>query len=407
MGVQNLLPLLAPVSSRVNLQSLKGKKVAVDGFVWLHRGAFGCAKELVNNPSTTKILSFLMKRLNRLLENGITPVIVFDGQQLPQKAKTNEKRRKERKEALELALEYEKRNMSRESYQCYERAVEINSYTVYTWIKQLKKFNIEYIVAPYEADAEMAYLARTGYVDYVLTEDSDLIVYQTPCTLFKLDDLNQVTMIRYDAVLNHLNLTKEEFILFCCLAGCDYIDHIPRLGIQTSLKYVSKFKTIEKVLEEIQKSPKFEVPDNYLESLKQAVLTFMAQKIYDPVDKKIKNLIPIENSPPFLGPPIPEDILNDLISGEIDTRTYAKISQTNEVKVISSSPYFRKSESQNVNENALKISDEKTESKSFKNSFCQSQDLKFQQQKQSMSSQESQPMLRRPDLRSYYQVSKK
>ena len=56
MGVQNLLPLLAPVSSRVNLQSLKGKKVAVDGFVWLHRGAFGCAKELVNNPSTTKIL---------------------------------------------------------------------------------------------------------------------------------------------------------------------------------------------------------------------------------------------------------------------------------------------------------------------------------------------------------------
>lgn len=38
---------------------------------------------------------------------------------------------------------------------------------------------VEVIVAPYEADAQMAYLANTGYVDAVITEDSDLLVYQT------------------------------------------------------------------------------------------------------------------------------------------------------------------------------------------------------------------------------------
>ena len=36
---------------------------------------------------------------------------------------------------------------------------------------------IPYIVAPYEADAQMAFLILNGYADFVITEDSDLLVY--------------------------------------------------------------------------------------------------------------------------------------------------------------------------------------------------------------------------------------
>lgn len=32
-------------------------------------------------------------------------------------------------------------------------------------------------VAPYEADAQLAYLAQQDFVDLVITEDSDLILY--------------------------------------------------------------------------------------------------------------------------------------------------------------------------------------------------------------------------------------
>ncbi len=39
---------------------------------------------------------------------------------------------------------------------------------------------MEYIVAPYEADAQMAFLALHGHVDLVITEDSDLIPYGCP-----------------------------------------------------------------------------------------------------------------------------------------------------------------------------------------------------------------------------------
>jgi len=48
----------------------------------------------------------------------------------------------------------------------------------------LRQENVEYVVAPYEADAQMAFLARNGHVDLVITEDSDLIAYACPQVLF-------------------------------------------------------------------------------------------------------------------------------------------------------------------------------------------------------------------------------
>lgn len=44
--------------------------------------------------------------------------------------------------------------------------------------KQACKANgVEIVVAPYEADAQLAYLAKIGKVHAVITEDSDLLLY--------------------------------------------------------------------------------------------------------------------------------------------------------------------------------------------------------------------------------------
>jgi len=50
---------------------------------------------------------------------------------------------------------------------------------VFLW-KILKQENVQYIVAPYEADAQMTFLAISGQVDVVITEDSDLIPFGCP-----------------------------------------------------------------------------------------------------------------------------------------------------------------------------------------------------------------------------------
>ena len=46
---------------------------------------------------------------------------------------------------------------------------------------------IRYLVVPYEADAQMAYLAKHNIVDAVVTNDSDLIPFGVQRIIFKLD----------------------------------------------------------------------------------------------------------------------------------------------------------------------------------------------------------------------------
>jgi exonuclease-1 len=49
----------------------------------------------------------------------------------------------------------------------------------------LKVRQILYVVAPYEADAQLAYLAQNGFVDGVISEDSDCLVFQCGIVLYK------------------------------------------------------------------------------------------------------------------------------------------------------------------------------------------------------------------------------
>ncbi|ETO28260.1 hypothetical protein RFI_08871 [Reticulomyxa filosa] len=43
--------------------------------------------------------------------------------------------------------------------------------------KELKQLKVEFVVAPYEADAQLAYLYHTKQISAVISEDSDLLVF--------------------------------------------------------------------------------------------------------------------------------------------------------------------------------------------------------------------------------------
>lgn len=47
--------------------------------------------------------------------------------------------------------------------------------------------NVQYVVAPYEADAQLTYLIQQDLVDGVITEDSDCLPFGCHTVLFKLD----------------------------------------------------------------------------------------------------------------------------------------------------------------------------------------------------------------------------
>ena len=43
------------------------------------------------------------------------------------------------------------------------------------------------IAAPYEADVQFAYLDRINFIDYVMTEDPDLLEYRSRRILYKFN----------------------------------------------------------------------------------------------------------------------------------------------------------------------------------------------------------------------------
>ena len=45
------------------------------------------------------------------------------------------------------------------------------------WLQACRGKDVDCIVAPYEADAQLAYLMKIGITQFTITEDSDLLVY--------------------------------------------------------------------------------------------------------------------------------------------------------------------------------------------------------------------------------------
>ena len=59
----------------------------------------------------------------------------------------------------------------------YQKSYEITPLLAAKLINVLKDMKIECIVAPYEADAQLAYLSINNYVDVVFSEDSDMLAF--------------------------------------------------------------------------------------------------------------------------------------------------------------------------------------------------------------------------------------
>lgn len=105
MGISGLLPLLKEIQVPRKIEDFRGKRcalglsgadnrLAVDAYVWLHKGAFGCAEDLMKGRKTTRFVDYAMHRVAMLRHWGITPYVVFDGGPLPAKRGTEDSRAK-------------------------------------------------------------------------------------------------------------------------------------------------------------------------------------------------------------------------------------------------------------------------------------------------------------------------
>lgn len=180
MGIQGLLPLLKPVMTPCHISSFRRQRVAVDGYAWLHRSAYSCTQELALKESSSKWINFCIRLLDMLLEHDIHVVLVFDGANLPAKSKTDANRHSSRVSNLQQALEHHQQGNAAQARSHFARSVSITPRMAAQFIAIVRQHRpqVECIVAPFEADAQLAYLSQSNYIDCIITEDSDVIPYQ-------------------------------------------------------------------------------------------------------------------------------------------------------------------------------------------------------------------------------------
>ncbi|KAH7528610.1 hypothetical protein FEM48_Zijuj05G0090200 [Ziziphus jujuba var. spinosa] len=223
----------------------------------------------------------------------------------------------------------------------------------------LRSENVEFVVAPYEADAQLAYLSslevEIGGIEAVITEDSDLVAYGCQAIIFKMDRYGNGEEIVMDNIFNSVslkpsfqNFDKELFtgrshkasvgaylIYFyshenrtalvafvniveikinlnlpiagmCVLAGCDFLPSVPGIGIAKAFALVSKYRNLERVLSVLKFEKGNLVPEDYSKSFTEAVSVFQHAQIYDADMKKLKHMRPV-----------PQKLLQSL-DGELD-----------------------------------------------------------------------------------------
>jgi len=272
-----------------------------------------------------------MNRVRMLIHFGVTPYIIFDGDNLPSKAGTEEQRREKRKEGRRLGLELLKVGKTAQAQQEFQKAVDVTPEMARAFIEELKHHNIQYVVAPYEADSQMAYLERKGIIDGVLSEDSDLLVFGVKCLITKLDkygDCVEVNRKHFTACreVSFVGWSDADFRKMAILSGCDYLPGIGGLGLKTAHRMLRKHKTVDRLVKAAQFDGKLKVPAGFMAAFDQAEKTFLYQLVYCPVEKKLVHLTPLAEGVdiadmPFLGEEVPPHVAMGVARGDLYPRT--------------------------------------------------------------------------------------
>ncbi|XP_030011879.1 LOW QUALITY PROTEIN: exonuclease 1-like [Sphaeramia orbicularis] len=347
MGIPGLLQFIKDAAEPVNVKKYKGQTVAVDTYCWLHKGAFSCAEKLAKGEPTEQYVWYCMKFVDLLLNFNVKPILVFDGRNLPSKQEVERARRQRREANLQKGRQLLREGKLSEARDCFNRCVNITPAMAHNLIKVARLRGVDCVVAPYEADAQLAFLTKSGLAQAVITEDSDLLAFGCKKVILKMDkqgnglEIDQSHLGRCRALGNVF--TEDKFRYMCILSGCDYLASLHGIGLGKACKLLrlAKEPDILKVIRKMGQYLKMDliVPDHYIEGFVRANNTFLYQLVFDPVQRKV---VPLNRyadhvdpaSLSYAGPHIGDDKGLQMALGNLDIYTLEKIDDFNPDKPV-------------------------------------------------------------------------
>lgn len=281
MGINELTTkILRPYAKNgfVNkpISEFSGKRVAIDAHNLIYRIFAVVLKDEVAKTDIAKvdvnrevmvnkwILAIIDFGL-RWLENGVTPVFIFDGQSRTEKGQTQNKRAQAKREAKEKANAAIEKVRSGDILSTSQEDIDTakkylrQTTTIYPLeLSSLKKylgsFGFPVLESQHDAEQMCAALAIEGKVEGVFTEDTDTLTFGCHLVITdfeRTDELTTLNCVDLKCILEDLNMTFETFVDLCIMLGCDYNQRIYKIGPAKIMKLFTKYTNIDEIAEEL------------------------------------------------------------------------------------------------------------------------------------------------------------
>jgi flap endonuclease-1 len=252
MGV-NLRELL--IKHKIELEELKDKKIAIDAYNILFQFLATIRQPdgtllMDSQGNITSHLSGLFYRTINLLEAGVKPVFVFDGQAPEEKIETQTARETVREEARLKYAEALAAGQLEEARKYAQQTSRLTKEMVNESKELISALGLPWIQALAEGEAQAAYMCNKGDVWAVASQDYDALLFAAPRlvrnltisgkrkTNTKIVDID-IELIDLAECLNFLGIDIAQLVEIGLLIGTDYNPGgVQGIGPKTALKVV-------------------------------------------------------------------------------------------------------------------------------------------------------------------------
>lgn len=279
-GLNKFLRDMCPIVFKpTHISDFAHKKVAVDLSIYLYK-----YKAIFGDNWINPIINLVCS----LRRNQVHPVFVFDTGSLPDKLKEKEHRSDAKKKIVQTVIEltdalhlYKRDGIISKTLLDYHNKINtkrflstktINDKDIEESIRKLSLQNVHisrndislskklfdllgvpYVMAPIEAETECSHLCKTGIVSAVLSDDTDLLAYNTPIMLSNYNSADGYcqSISPYD-IQQELNFTYPQLLDFYIMCGTDYNTNIPNIGPKKAFQHVKTYGTIDVLPEKLK-----------------------------------------------------------------------------------------------------------------------------------------------------------
>ncbi|MDD6049042.1 MAG: flap endonuclease-1 [Methanobrevibacter ruminantium] len=239
----------------ISLKDLEGRTVAIDAYNTIYQFLSGIRQRdgsplMDQNGNVTSHLSGILYRTASIVDKGIKPIYVFDGDSSEHKAKTIEQRKAIKEEAMEKWEEAKAAGNIEEARKFAIRTSRMSPYILESSKKLLDYMGIPYVQAKGEGEAQGAYMVEQGDAWAVASQDYDCLLFGAPRIIRNLTlsgGLSNLEYLELQKVLEDIDLTREQLIDVALMVGTDFNEGIHGIGAKTGLKLIRN-NTLEDIL---------------------------------------------------------------------------------------------------------------------------------------------------------------